>query len=516
MPSLRLSAEKPRWRESFSLHGLEHCALVSDARDRGRHRHAEGGTDESDNGKPVRAGNAKPPAVTSPGRVTRKDEQMRVTLTAALISAIVCAADLGWSLADDDAGNHGAAFLGNGGATGGLLDPLNPPTHSDAPGFHPGSNPQGESSFFNQQFGTNGRTCGTCHDRTTGTMSPQDVEARFAADPNEPLFRALDSDDGLGAAYTRLRTRATIRVRMPLPPNVALLDKPGVREIFVNRGVPTMFNSGMNEFLMLDGRETDLATQARSAVFAHFEPAGEPDAATLDQIAEFERTLLTFSPPAPPSLPDGTTDLEKKGREFFVNTEFDLNNPKRGLCGQCHGGPMLNTVTRSKLVTVFTNGTFVGGPEVPVGERFINVFVSLFNGFSTGSTSKTIFDIKDFILSGGQTELPGTPTVDSLLNPIRIFTVQTPDHLEVVRSPDPGRMLVTGDINQFNAFRIPTLWGIGKTAPYFHDNSASDLEAVLNHYELFFTALTGFNLGVGQSPFTPEDRAALLAYMKLL
>ena len=42
-----------------------------------------------------------------------------------------------------------------------------------------------------------------------------------------------------------------------------------------------------------------------------------------------------------------------------------------------------------------------------------------------------------------------------------------------------------------NAFKIPTLWGVAQTAPYFHDNSAKTLEDVVKHYAKFFRIVTG-------------------------
>ena len=59
----------------------------------------------------------------------------------------------------------------------------------------------------------------------------------------------------------------------------------------------------------------------------------------------------------------------------------------------------------------------------------------------------------------------------------------------------------------YEAFKIPQLRGVEDTAPYFHDNSAKTLEDVMNFYERFF------------SPFvilTPQDKADMVAYMKLL
>jgi cytochrome c peroxidase len=67
--------------------------------------------------------------------------------------------------------------------------------------------------------------------------------------------------------------------------------------------------------------------------------------------------------------------------------------------------------------------------------------------------------------------------------------------------------------------RISPLWGIRRTAPYFHDNSAKTLEAVAAHYALFFSIITDPD-GPGPAPplvfLTPQDQADIVAYMKLL
>src|ERR1044072_9634094 len=53
----------------------------------------------------------------------------------------------------------------------------------------------GKPLFDHETFGGNGRTCLTCHGRDTGTISPEEVQARFADDPNDPLFVHDGSDD---------------------------------------------------------------------------------------------------------------------------------------------------------------------------------------------------------------------------------------------------------------------------------------------------------------------------------
>jgi cytochrome c peroxidase len=86
---------------------------------------------------------------------------------------------------------------------------------------------------------------------------------------------------------------------------------------------------------------------------------------------------------------------------------------------------------------------------------------------------------------------------------------------QVIVAPDPGRALITGDPNDALNFKIPTLWGIKDTAPYFHDNSARTLEAVLNHYNRLFEFIND------QAPdllplMTEQDQTDIIAFLKLL
>lgn len=102
------------------------------------------------------------------------------------------------------------------------------------------------------------------------------------------------------------------------------------------------------------------------------------------------------------------------------------------------------------------------------------------------------------------------------------FVFRDPDGTTTaVSSPDPGRALITGDgsdpIESVNAFKIPSLWGVSRTAPYFHDNSAKTLEDVLRHYAQFFAIVTDPSID-GDPPLilTERDQADIIAFMKLL
>src|SRR5215831_1329029 len=208
-------------------------------------------------------------------------------------------------------------------------------------------NQNGKFLFDQETFGGNGRTCGTCHTVKTGTFSIQEAQARFAKDPNDPLFRSPDSDNLDGQSYTRLLTTGTIKIDVPLASNVRLVSNPSARTVAIFRGTPTTRNvPTLQQFLMSDGREasSNLQHQALGAVHQHAQNTLEPTQGQLDKIADFERTderffsskaLQRFAAGGPPpKLPNGTTASEKRGRQFF--------NANRQ-CGFCHSGPMLDT-----------------------------------------------------------------------------------------------------------------------------------------------------------------------------
>ena len=84
---------------------------------------------------------------------------------------------------------------------------------------------------FFQSLGTNGRSCGSCHQPANGwTIVPSHVQARFeATDGEDPLFRTNDGSNSPNAdvstvearrsAYSMLLTKGLIRVRIVIPLN---------------------------------------------------------------------------------------------------------------------------------------------------------------------------------------------------------------------------------------------------------------------------------------------------------
>lgn len=370
----------------------------------------------------------------------------------------------------------------------------------------------GARLFDRETFGGNGRTCSTCHILDSHTdLAPADVQAAFVADPTGPLFRSLDSDDGVGSDYSLLLRDATVRIPFVLPPGV-WVEEPddgvnvqrnpdGTTTVWVRRSTPTVENIALEDHIMWDGREgSDLEHQAQSAVTTHAGASARPvtadersDIATFqEQLFSGLQTRLYAATGRVPVLPAGRNASEQRGRGFFVS-QGPIDATHRGLCATCHSGPMLNT-------------TDAANPLQPPGERFSNNFVSETNGLFGNQYPELTYHF-----------------------PHPVFGER------VLRSSDPGRLLVTGDpcevvaaciVNPgstISIFRISTLWGVASTAPYFHDNSAADLEEVMDVYGFLFAftadALDGAADGVvapANAPFviTPQDRADILAYMR--
>ena len=364
-----------------------------------------------------------------------------------------------------------------------------------------GTVPNGKKLFEKETFGGNGRTCQTCHSKHNGTLTLADVQAVLdKADPDDPLLigDALD-DDGVGTS--RIQTHGTIRMNIPLPPWLTMGDDPGATHVTVFRGIPTTRNTpALDPVLMYDGRAATLRQQALDAIHDHTQNTFEPTPDQLDAIAEFQQSDPLFFSSAelrrfaaggpPPELPAGITPAEKRGRTFLVDAPFNPPS-KRGICALCHSGPMLNQVSQA-------HSDFSGGTPPP-GVRFIGTGVTIVNQPNN--------PIRTWVINDG-------------INPV--VTVRSPD-VGLLLNPHPPSPPPTVIPRAFfaNLFKIPTLWGIKDTAPYFHDNGAKTLRDAVAHYQRFFNfteaqdPVGSRSLG-GLIVLTDDDVDDIVAYLKLL
>lgn len=408
--------------------------------------------------------------------------------------------------------------------------------------------------FFEETFGGNDRTCGTCHLQELGNhdvsdnhfdFTPEHAQELFADDPEHALFRAIDSDDGAGADYTTLLAHGLVRIPFVLPPNVTVdeVDSPlvdvdpitGQTTVHVLRSTPTIENMLLEDELMWDGRfGSDLELQAREAVITHFEPARLPTEDESADIAFFqEQQFSNFRirrwtnggpPPTVPDVPAWRTgpqwDSIRRGRNFFVTMPITPDAPVRGgHCATCHSGPMLDTTNEFN-------------PLQPPGLHFTNNLVS-----ETNSPNPTLppgsrvgIGLPEltyhFTLQYDLVAPPGAPL------PVPPGTVIFPaGTVFTLRTSDPGLLLTTGDpcmnpffcilpsdpsVGRFGTttfFRISSLWGAADSAPYFHDNSATTIEEALEVYRTLFQ-FTAFGTGNPAWILSPQEEEDIANYVR--
>jgi cytochrome c peroxidase len=428
---------------------------------------------------------------------------------------------------------------------------------------------RGKASFHDRTLaglGANGRACSDCHmDSENFQLTPAAAQARLAemtrTGIDDPLFRPIDADDFRinGAAahdFTNLTQNGLVRVTLPLPANVKLLDcgatipcpasaRPTSETVAdVWRSVPSILNvaitgpDGVGPVwprapnatggYQLDGRFDTLQTQALAALRSHAGIAFDPPARMLDDLAAFQKTQ--FSSPSVKALADAIASnvsplpdpdpvlnpLEATGKAIFDRA-----------CAQCHG----NQTGHPSGSTPITQGA-AGTPTALVRYHDIatacprpvdNVTPPRFS-FAPCSASQ-MKNVRTYEITNSGVVPSGTPCGGGGPQPACVTRVTT---------TDPGRLLLTGypvaggpgDIQHMD---IPSLRGISRTAPYFMNNTAATLEEMLEHYKQFFkrvevqnpaapllTTKPGVTPPVIDRPFNDAEVPALLAYLRRL
>lgn len=433
--------------------------------------------------------------------------------------------------------------------------------------------------LFNQPFaGSNGRACATCHvPEDDFTLTPAHVARLLETNPKDPLFSAIDADEPTAKTLTfEHLKKGLVRVWLTVPDNVDLIDDegnvttPSDRKLFVWRGVPSIEDSALTAPFQRDGRMATLEEQAQGAITGHSE-GGKALATELERIAEFERGV--FSSDRARSVAEFLASGGDPAKATNVEDELELTPSEergRGLyeavCANCHGGFNQATIVGRELHdlafpaikpdgsgTVLYQVPATDPPTLILAAQPNNEFVNVATAFEMylallGATEHESFT-KDvgfpnyryrFYTDGSRTDIaadlpPAAPAfdpnggggfnvdVDSDGNPL-----VGPNFAPQFFSTDPGRSMITGSPNDFEAFDVPTLRGIAKTAPYFHNNTVETLEEVVNLYSDHllsrFPSLTqpgekepdpDGDIGVEET-FTAAQKSDLVAFLKRL
>jgi cytochrome c peroxidase len=426
---------------------------------------------------------------------------------------------------------------------------------------------RGKASFNDRTLaglGGNGRACADCHvEADSFQLSPATAMARFvkmgASGQDDPLFRAVDADDFRvnGAAardYTNLTQNGLVRVVIPLPANVKLLDcgaavpcpataqpttettadiwraVPSVLDVRITGpdGQAPAWPRGPNPSggYQLDGRMSTLQEQAQGALRNHAQTAVDAPAGFLDDLAHFQSGR--FSSPAVKALADAMAAATRPlpDPDPVLNAEEAAGKQVfERACGQCHGNAGVHPSGSVPIVQ--------GSPGTPTALlRYHDILTACPRPVDSASPPRFLFtpcsasqmkNVRTYQITNSGVAPSGTPCGGAAPQPACVTRVTT---------SDPGRLLLTGypapggpgDIQHMD---IPSLRGIGRTAPYFSNNTAATLEEMLDHYQQFFkrvqvqnpaapllTTQPGVTPPVIDRPFSDAERPALLAYLR--
>jgi cytochrome c peroxidase len=398
-----------------------------------------------------------------------------------------------------------------------------------------------DNAFF-QSLGSNGRSCGSCHQPADGwTIVPSHVQGRFEATNGEdPIFRTNDGSnsptgdvstvEARRSAYSMLLTKGLVRVGIGMPSDAEFelidVDDPygyaSAAELSLFRRPLPSTNLPFLAAVMWDGRETfpeksihfDLSDQANGATLGH--------AAAINPLAEDARNAIV-------------------NFEMGLFTAQSVDSAAGVLNGQRAGGGPL-TLSRQ---------TYYSGINDPLSPGFNPRAFTLFDPWQNVSSSgrdvysdtreavargQSLFNARRFTIANvrgvndalGVAALPGTcttchnaPNVGSHSTSLPLdlgltgVDVRTPDMPlytfrnnttgEVLQTTDPGRALITGKWKDMSLFKGPILRGVAARAPYFHNGFAPTLADVVAFYN------RRFNIGL-----TAQEQSDLVAFLRAL
>jgi hypothetical protein len=420
---------------------------------------------------------------------------------------------------------------------------------------------------FFQSLGTNGRSCGSCHQPADGwTITPPHLQQRFDESAGtDPVFRTVDGSnspnldvstvDARRSAYSMLLTKGLIRVGIGIPtgPGVEFdlvgVDDPygyaSAKELSLFRRPLPATNLKFLSTVMWDGRETfkepashdcilgtetcfatipfDLADQSNAATTGHAQ--GDPLSDELRQaIVAFESELFTaqvFDAEAGPLFARGAFG----GPEYLSaqNFYFGINDAIAG--DYRTGSKSDSTVFRIYDSWARHPGNDGNGED----QGRVAARAAVARGQALFNTRPIdITDVKGLNDDLGKSLIRGTCTTchdspnagdHSVPAPLDIgladasrrtpdlplYTLRNLQTGQTMQTTDPGRALLTGKWKDIGRFKGPVLRGLAARAPYFHNGSAADLAAVLDFYNTRF----GLNL-------TEQEKNDLMAFLRTL
>jgi cytochrome c peroxidase len=404
------------------------------------------------------------------------------------------------------------------------------------------------SGPFFQSLGTNGRTCGTCHQPSDAFgLSAANAQLRYLiTGGRDPLFDQVDgSTCPTGPVNNSLVVNnGLIRIGLTVPPNTTDSSAPQYTVIAVQdpygcalttnsegqqivsvyrRPLPTT-NLGFLSAVMFDGREslsfplnngktfaanlnTDLTQQAIDATVTHAQGAA-PTSTQLSQIVDFEVALNSAQ------LADffaGNLSKRANGGAQFLSSQAYYPGINDSLGADPKGNSFNPNVFT--IYSSFQNSENPQQASIARGEQIFNtqpLTISNVPGLTTATqqiimgTCTTCHDT--FNVGNHSFPLPldiGTArsltyeTDSNIIAGLQQLQPPTVPVFELVctqgplagttyYTSDPGKALISGQCSDIGRGKGLILRGLAARAPYFHNGVAANLQQVVNFYNKRF------------------------------
>jgi hypothetical protein len=437
-----------------------------------------------------------------------------------------------------------ALLLGTGATHAQQVDASrgNPLVTSDASGSVQTTTPTGridhDNAFF-QGFGSNGRSCDSCHRQAQGwSITPQELRQRFARTSGmDPIFALVDgavspladvsSVEARRSAYAMLLNRGLIRVGRPIPDNaqfrLSAVDDPygyaSAHELSLfRRPLPstnliwltavmwdaretfTPFNPPMDAGIDVQDLRSSLAQQARNAILGHEQAARAPADAIIDSIVEFELHLVTAQ--MDDNAAGRLNESDALGgpailalQRFWIGINDTLGNDPTGDAFDENAMRLFDSWDDPGQFNRDRRGR--ARAAIARGEKLFNSMRINISGVAglNDVTGKSV-------IRGSCSSCHNAPNIGnhSVALPVNIGVAdasrRTPDlplytltNLATgksVQTTDPGLAMITGKWADIGKFKGPILRGLAARAPYFHNGSAATLGDVVDFYDTRF------------------------------
>jgi cytochrome c peroxidase len=409
-----------------------------------------------------------------------------------------------------------------------------------------------DNPFF-QDLGSNGRTCGSCHQPDSGwTITPANVQRRFAeSDGADPVFRNNDGSNCEGvrpesvaekrAAYSLLLYRGLIRVGLDVPAGAEFVIEsvsdpnqcaPATNDASLYRRPLPTANVRFLSAVMWDGRESlatstieqDLRRQANDATRGHAQAALDLTSEQVNKIVRFEMGLFTAQAR---DIHAGNLNAQGAGggplslskQPFFIGINDPVGLNPTGAAFDPNAFTLFNAWARihgagddpyaeGRLAIVRGQAIFNRRPITLSGVPGLNGH-TFPNGVTVPETivgtCTTCHDSPNAGDHSVKAPLNIGLTDPAIAPYLPVYTLRNVTTQATVETTDPGRALITGKWADIGKFKGPVLRGLASRAPYFHNGSAATLEEAIAFYE------TRFNLGL-----TPQEKSDLIAFLRAL